>query len=120
MVQGTVSGTNITATKIEDGVFGGGRGGRMGGPGGPGDHGVQGTITAVNGSTLTVTCANGTVYTVNDAAATASKITSLSLSDIQVGDTVGVEGSVTGTTVTAKNIMDGVTLHSAPVAASGT
>jgi Domain of unknown function (DUF5666) len=106
VVQGTVSGTNITATKIEDGMFGGfgGRGGMRG----PGGMGVQGTVTAVNGSTLTVTGKNGTTYTVNAGNSTVSKLETISVSDVAVGDSVGVQGTVSGNTVTAKSIMDGM------------
>ena len=103
MVQGTVSGSNITATRIDDGQFGG-----PGGPGGGHGPDVHGTVTAVNGTTLTVTGSNGTTYTVDGAASTASKISTISVSDISVGDDVGIDGTVTGSTVTAKNIMDGV------------
>ncbi|MDB4992377.1 MAG: hypothetical protein JWL75_622 [Parcubacteria group bacterium] len=101
MVQGTVSGSNIAATAIEDGVMGMGHGG-------PGGHGVQGTVTAINGTTLTVQGKNGTTYTVNAGSATASKIQTISVSNIAVGDSVGVEGTVSGTSVTAKHLMDGV------------
>jgi len=107
MVQGTVSGTTVTATKIEDGVggFGGGKGGMRGGPGG---MGVQGTVTAVNGDTVTVTGKNGTIYTVDATNSTVSKMETMSVSDISVGDEIGVQGTVSGDSVTAKSIMDGI------------
>jgi len=104
-VEGTVSGTSVTATKVMDGVmaFGGKRG-----PGGPGGAGQMGTVTAVNGTTVTITGKNGTTYTVDGANATVSKTSQISVGDIQVGDTIGVRGSVSGTTITAKDIMDGI------------
>lgn len=68
-------------------------------------HGVMGNVTAVNGSTITVSGRNGETYTVNADAATVQKMTTGSLSDVQVGDTIGVQGDVSGTTVTAKTIM---------------
>ncbi len=101
-VQGTVNGTTITATKIEDGMIGrgGGEFGRM--------PGVMGTVTAVNGSTLTVQGKDGKTYTVNASGATADKMQTISVSDIQIGDTVGVQGDTSGTSVMAKHIMDGM------------
>jgi hypothetical protein len=105
-VQGTVSGTTITATSINDGQggFGGGRGGMMGGRG----QGVMGTVTAVNGSTLTVTGKDGTTYTVDASNANLTKMETITVSDVQVGDTVGVQGTVSGDSVTAKSVMDGI------------
>lgn len=106
MAQGTVSGTDVTATKILDGKMGPGMGGGRGGRGmGPG---VMGTVSAVNGNTLTVTGKNGTTYTVDASSAKVSKMETLSVSDIKVGDTVGVQGQVSGSAVTAKQIMDGI------------
>ena len=102
-VRGTVTGTNVAATDIMSGMMHGfGPGGRGKGPG------VHGTVSAINGNTLTITNTDGTSYTVDASAAEVSKMTTLSVSDIKVGDTVGVEGTVSGTSVTAKHIMDGV------------
>jgi hypothetical protein len=121
-VQGTVSGTTITATTIRDGQFGGAR---MGGPhGGMGKPAVAGTVTAVSGSTLTVTDKqSSTSYTVDVSNATLKKInpgtsatgatptkpteTTITASEITVGDTVMVQGTVSGTTVNATKIEDG-------------
>lgn len=99
-VHGTVSGTSVTATAIMKGDF---RGGMRGGPG---KHGVMGEVTSVNGSTITVTGRNGTTYTVEAGSASVKRMVEGSVSDIQVGDTIGVEGEVSGSTVTAKQIMD--------------
>ncbi len=101
MVQGTVSGTTITATKITDGMF-------MGGHfGGRGMQGAMGTVSAINGKTITLTGKNGTTYTVNASGANVEKVSSSSVSNIQVGDSLNVQGTTSGTTVTAKNIVDG-------------
>jgi riboflavin synthase alpha subunit len=100
VVKGTVSGTSVTATAVMDGVFKGGFRGR-----GPG---VMGQVSAINGNTLTVTGKNGTTYTVDASGATVSKTSTVSVGDIKVGDTIGVMGSVTGNSVTAKNILDGL------------
>ncbi|HTY39965.1 MAG TPA: DUF5666 domain-containing protein [Candidatus Paceibacterota bacterium] len=115
MVQGTVSGTNVTATTIRDGVGAMGRG--MGGPGR--GQGIFGTVASVNGNTLTVNGQSGwqgststpstqTTYTID---ATNAKVmkngTSSTVADIAVGDTVMVQGAVSGTNVTATLIRDG-------------
>lgn len=116
-VQGTVTGTSVKATNIRDGAGMMGRGGR-----GPEDRvpGVFGKVTAISGSTLTVTSqrgrgnddsnsANPVSYTVNAASATVTKNGSASsLSGIAVEDMVMVEGSVSGTTVNATAIRDGL------------
>ncbi len=101
-VTGTLSGTSITATAVMTGDGG------MGGHGFGDHHGVRGTVSAVSGSTLTVTGQNGTTYTVDASGATTSKVQTIRLSEISVGDSVDVGGTVTGTTVTAKNILDGM------------
>lgn len=101
---GTISGTNVKATEVMEGSFGRGMGGH-GGHGGRGP-GVMGTVSAVNGSTITLSGHNGETYTVNAGSATVQKMTTGSLSDVRVGDSIGVRGTVSGTTVTATNIMD--------------
>jgi riboflavin synthase alpha subunit len=80
-----------------------GRGGH--GFGGPGVHG---TVTAVNGTTLTVQDKDGKTYTVEAAGATAAKIQKIAVTDVQVGDSVEANGTLTGSTLTAKHLMDGV------------
>ena len=78
MVQGTVSGSNVTATMIRDGVGMTGRGG-FSFPGratstatnatppiqGNGEPVIGGSVTAINGSTLTVTNASNVTYTID-------------------------------------------------------
>jgi len=65
MVQGTVNGTNITATQIHDGIgFGPGVRGL----------GMGGTVTAVSGSAITITGKDGKTYTVDAGSATAQKL----------------------------------------------
>src|ERR1700690_195591 len=78
--------------------------------------GVFGTVSAVSGTSLTVTSKagpNGTpaaaTYTVDASSATVMKAgASSSVSAVTVGDTVMVQGTVNGTSVTAKTIRDGV------------
>ena len=102
-IRGTVSGTAVTATDVLDGVMPI----RMGGHGGMGRNGVHGTVSAINGTTLTITNADGTSYTVDASKATVTKTVSETVTDIKVGDTLGVEGTVSGTSVTAAHIMAG-------------
>jgi len=127
MVQGTVTGTNVAATVIRDGV-----GGMMGrGPGdmpgigdghwsgststasgtppiqGNGEPIVGGSVTAISGTMLTVTNKSNVTYTVDAASATVVKGgTSSVLSNVAVGDTLIVQGTVNGTSVTASSIID--------------
>ncbi|MFZ2555984.1 MAG: DUF5666 domain-containing protein [Minisyncoccia bacterium] len=104
MAEGTLSGTTLTATKVMTGMKGG-----HGGPGGHGrGHGVMGEVTAVDGSNITVTGKDGQSYTVNAGSATVQKMVAGALSDIAVGDRIGVQGTVSGTSVTATTIMDDV------------
>src|SRR5581483_4264400 len=109
MVQGTASGNNVTATKIIDGAFGMGRG-WMGNRG----NSVFGTVSDINGNTITVTGRNNTTYTVDVTNATISKITpgangsrptktTISVSGIAKGDTIMASGDLSGTNLTAKN-----------------
>jgi hypothetical protein len=70
--------------------------------------GMGGTVTAVNGSTITITGKDGKTYTVDASSATAQKLQTISVSDIRVGDEIGVMGTLSGTSITAKNIMDGM------------
>jgi hypothetical protein len=104
-VQGTVSGTSVTATSIRDGMIG-----RMGMK-----PGVLGTVASVSGNSLTVTSkmgpsgGTGTTYTVDATNATVTKNgASSSVTNIIVGDTVMVQGTVSGTSVTATSIRDGM------------
>ncbi len=85
---------------------------------GPRGHGVQGTVSAISGNTITVTHADGTTYTIDASKAKVTKMVELSVSDIKIGDTIGAEGAVSGTIVTANHIMDGVPMP--PVRSSTT
>jgi hypothetical protein len=106
VVQGTVSGSNVTATSIRDGVVAGEARNGMG---------INGTVASISGTTLTVTGNVGpkggtaTTYTVDASGASVVKNgTASTVSVIIVGDKVMVQGTVTGTNVIAKNIRDGV------------
>lgn len=136
IVQGKVTGTNVAATVIRDGVNG-----MMGRPGmypsstrgmlgngngafgrkptstrptsstplfqGNGEPVIAGSITAVNSSTLTITNASNVTYTVDVSSATIVKSgTTLTIAGLAVGDNVVVQGAVNGTSVTASSVID--------------
>jgi hypothetical protein len=117
MVQGTVSGTNVTAKTIRDGVGmmkpGQGKGSVQmpAGITGNGEPVVGGSITAINGSTLSITNKSNVTYMIDatNAAITKDNATS-TLSSVAVGDNVVVQGTVNGSSVTASTVIDqGVT-----------
>ncbi|HVU75310.1 MAG TPA: DUF5666 domain-containing protein [Candidatus Paceibacterota bacterium] len=102
-IRGTLSGSSVAATEVVDGAgpgFGHGRGPGMG-------EGALGTVRAINGSTITLAGTDGQTYTVDASAATVRKTSTISVSDINIGDTIGVRGTISGTSVSAKDIMDG-------------
>jgi hypothetical protein len=109
MVQGTVSGTNVTATRIEDGIPQGmGKGGgAVASFQGNGEPVVGGSVSAINGDSLTVTNKSNVTYTVDATNATIMKGNATSsLSAIATGDNVLVQGTVNGTAVTATTVID--------------
>lgn len=110
-IQGTVSGTSVTATAIHDGVPP--KGARPGdreelAVPGNGQPIVGGSVTGVSGNTLTVKTAQGDVtYTVDASGATVRKDNATSsVSAIVSGDRVIVQGTVNGTSVTASSVID--------------
>jgi hypothetical protein len=127
MVQGTISGTNVVARTIRDGVVPGGAMGEQGMGGGlgrgasstrmnasstpiitgNGEPVIAGSISAISGDTLTVTNASNVTYSVD---ATNAKIvkngTSTALANITTGDNVVIQGVVNGTSVTASSVID--------------
>jgi hypothetical protein len=134
MVRGTVSGTNVTATMIRDGIMGmmgrpgmfasstrggEGNGGKGFGRGptstaatppiqGNGEPVIAGSVASLSGSSLTVTNASNVTYTVDASSATIVKgrgATS-TIASVAVGDNVVVQGTVNGTAVTASSIID--------------
>lgn len=116
--QGTVSGTNVVATKIRDGMMmGGGKGmggkmpwtGQNAAPGmeGNGQPVIGGSVTAITGSTLTLTNKSNVTYTVDATNATITLADSTStIASVKVGDSVMVQGTVNGTSVTAVSVSD--------------
>jgi hypothetical protein len=117
-VEGTVSGTTVAATAIHDGamVKGMGLGGKMGDkkndesmsfPEGNGQPIVGGTVSAVSGSTITVTNKSNVSYTIDASVAKITKNGAAgAVSNISIGDTVLVQGTINGTSVSAASIVD--------------
>jgi hypothetical protein len=113
VIQGTVSGSSITATMIRDGVLmmrSGNKSGQMPASQGNGEPVVAGTISAINGSTLTITNKSNVTYNVDvtNAKITAGQ-TASSLSSLKVGDAVVIQGTVNGTSITASSLIDQAT-----------
>lgn len=121
MVQGTVSGTSVTATRISDGLGKGMPGGMPGARGmasstrpaamaniqGNGEPVIGGSVTGVSGDTLTVTNKSNVTYSVDATNATIIKTGATStISSILTGDNVIVQGSVNGNSVTASSVID--------------
>jgi hypothetical protein len=124
MVQGTISGTNVAATVIRDGMGGMMMGGKpgmgRGGNGtstmdasstpiitGNGEPVVAGSITAVNGTTITITNASNVTYTVDASNAKIVKNgTTTAITNLATGDNLVVQGTVNGTSVTASSVID--------------
>lgn len=126
-VSGTLTGTNVVATIIHDGIMMGGRGGDMKNNAikndaqamqqlqGNGQPVVAGNVTAINGSTITVTNKSNVTYTADTSAAKVlvSGVTS-TLASVKVGDSVVVQGTVNGTAITASTVIDNGTPRTIP------
>lgn len=125
MVEGTISGTTITAIRIHDGVMAKGNsqtpvGGGMNFPEGNGQPIIGGTVTAVNGTTITITNKSNVVYTIDASKAKITKRgTTATVSNIAVGDTLIAQGTVNGTSVSAVSIVDSSSAASANASPTG-
>ncbi|MFY0406198.1 DUF5666 domain-containing protein [Solicola sp. PLA-1-18] len=85
----------------------GGPGGSGGGPGGSGSM-TSGTITAVDGDTVTLETTDGSTVTVTtDSDTTVTTSTEGTVSDLAAGDTVQVQGEESDGSVTATSISEG-------------
>src|SRR3989344_728850 len=116
-VQGVVNGTNITAVSIRDGVMMSEKGAENRGKEkmasstpmivGNGQPIVGGIISAISSSTITITNKSNVVYTVNTSnAKIVQGRSTILLSNLAVGDSVIVQGTVNGTAITASSIID--------------
>lgn len=102
-VRGDIDGDTVVASDIMSGdrpMMGEHRGHR--------GQGAMGEVTAIFGTTLTVKTLRGDTVTVNAGDATITRMVEGSLSDVKVGDQIGVHGTRDGDTVTAEHIMDDV------------
>jgi hypothetical protein len=113
-VQGTITGTNVVATTIREGSSMMGEQKNV--------TGINGTVTVINGNTITVviktrSAKNGStantaspiIYSVDASSATITKNGAVgTIASISVGDNVTVQGTVTGTNIVAKVIRDGL------------
>lgn len=125
MIKGTITGTNVVATTIRDSVM------RSIGkmpegkpdvnsrtpltlPAGNGQPVVGGNVTAISGNSITVVNSSNVTYTIDVATAKVMKkgVTTATLSNMAVGDSVIVQGAVNGTSVAASAILDQGTLPS--------
>lgn len=120
MVEGTVVGTNVTATIIRDGMAAGKGSGKDSGRDasstfptstsliqGNGEPVIGGNITAISGTALTVTNASNITYSVDASKATIVKGGATStIANLAVGDSVVVQGTVNNTSVTAASVID--------------
>ena len=118
MAQGTLTGTNLVATTIRDGVM------MRKAPAGTDNNSqnsntqtypiagngqpvVAGKIVTINGSILTITNKSNVTYTVDT---TNAKIVqdqkTITIANITLGDNVVVQGTVNGNTITASSVID--------------
>ncbi len=114
IVMGTVSGTNVTASRI---VFGLGGAMMKGGPGieTEGEHAagrpVLGTVASVSGNSVTLTGKDGKTYAADVSAAIivrgGEKETAMTAADIKAGDTLLVFGTLSDSAIAATKIIDG-------------
>ena len=103
MIQGTVSGTSVTATTIRDGVAQ-----PQTAIQGNGQPVTAGSVTSISGNIITITNASNVTYTVDatNAKFSIKGVTSPTISNIAVGDNLTVQGTVSGTSVTASSVID--------------
>ncbi len=126
MVQGTVSGTLVTAKVVRDGIMTGSRGMPRNGSStfgwkptstrptsgtlpfeGNGEPVIAGSVTTISGETLTVTNASNVIYTVDVSNSTFVKNgATTTITSILAGDSVIIQGTVNGTSVTASSVID--------------
>ena len=112
MVMGSVTGTNITATRIVDGLKinnGSEINDQKTAPLFPGNGQpvVAGSVTAISGNTVTITNNSNDTYTIDTTTAKIEKAgVASTAANIAVGDMLVAQGSVNGTSVTAVTIMD--------------
>lgn len=133
MANGTLTGTSLVAKNIFDGQMPGrgmdqgekendGRGMMPAGITGSGQPLVGGAVTSVTGSTIVITNKSAVSYTIDATNAKFTKVgvTTPTVANIVIGDTLLVQGAVNGTAVTATSIIDQGVVPAAPSAATNT
>ncbi len=114
IVQGTLTGTNIVATTIRDGVMMGNKEDNNQGQLPPqivgnGQPVVAGKISSITGSTFVMTNTSNVTYTVDATNAKVYKNDILgTISSLVIGDNTIVQGTVNGTSITASTVIDQV------------
>ena len=113
VAEGTLTGTNLVATTIRDGVMPMRGGTTPRAPGatpaftGNGQPVVAGTVTSISGNTISITNKSNVTYTID---ATNAKVTQgntvVTVSSVVVGDNVVVQGTVNGNSVVATTVID--------------
>jgi hypothetical protein len=140
IVQGTITGQQVIATVIRDGMqlrgereeFGVASGTRTmlprGGnhrnaqdlPTGNGQPVIAGTVTAVSGNSVTISNRGNIPFTIDVTSANIQKLGATSTAaNIAVGDAVKVQGSVSGTTITATSFIDRGVVATLPASTNG-
>jgi hypothetical protein len=122
VVQGAVSGTSITATVIHDGAL---KGRNQSGMNdiidGNGQPVIGGTITSISGTTFKITNKSNIAYTIDASGAKVKKGgVDSTISGIAVGDSVLIQGTINGTSITASSVIDQGTVKSAEASTSNT
>lgn len=90
---------------------------------GNGEPVVAGKVTSVNGTTLAITNASNVSYTVDTSNAKIVKggtTGTATVANINIGDNVVVQGTVSGTSVIASSVIDGAPYANGPPTASTT
>lgn len=120
MAEGTLTGTNLAATSVRDGVKEMRRGGDENGAPeggwasttpaftGNGEPVTAGAVTAISGSTITITNKSNVTYTIDASSAriVSGQNSAATIANVAVGDSIMVQGTVSGTSVTATTVID--------------
>ena len=130
MVEGTVTGTNVVAKTIRDGVPAVGiRGEKNGNENGNigsiiegnGQPIVGGAVSLVSGNTITITNKSNVSYTIDATSAKVEKDgVASTVSAIAVGDNVIAQGTVSGNSVTATSVIDNTKVANNATTTAGT
>jgi hypothetical protein len=117
MAQGTLTGTNLVATTVRDGVMTrtpgvNGQSGKTPTPmtspiTGNGQPVIAGIISSISGNSVVITNKSNVTYTVD---VTNAKIvqgqSTVTVSNLAVGDNVFIQGTINGNSVTASSVID--------------